>query len=168
MAVYRPNYFLNYERLIATHGGIDLQLLGIGRNGHLGFNEPLSAFRSRTRVSVLSRTTRAQNAPHFPSADLVPQRAITMGVGSILDCRYCLLLATGEEKASIVAKSVEGPITSMISANALQMQPEFTLIMDEAAGGNLKESEHYRWVFDNQPEWEPFRCLPVGGSTKHR
>lgn len=168
MAVDLPAECSNYEQLIATHGGIDLQLLGIGQNGHLGFNEPLSAFRSRTRVSVLSRTTRAQNAPLFPNPDLVPQRAITMGVGSILDCRYCLLLATGEEKAAIVAKAVEGPITSMISATALQLHPECTLILDEAAGGNLKESEYYRWVFENQPEWEPFRCLESAASTKHR
>ena len=161
MAVDLPSECLNYEQLIARHGGIDLQLLGIGRNGHLGFNEPLSAVRYSTRVSVLSRTNRSQNAPHFPKPEMVPQSAITMGVGSILDCRHCLLLATGGEKASIVAKAVEGPITSMISATALQMHPECTLIMDEAAGGNLKESEHYRWVFDNQPEWGAFP-LPSG------
>ena len=146
-----------YERLIADNGGIDLQLLGIGQNGHLGFNEPLSAFRSRTRVKILSPVTRAQNAPLFPRPDLVPHRAITMGVGSILDCRHCILLATGEEKAAIVAKAVEGPITSMISATALQLHPECTLILDEAAGSQLKESEYYHWVFENQPEWEPFR-----------
>ena len=150
----------NYERLIAGNGGIDLQLLGIGQNGHLGFNEPLSALRSRTRVKVLSPVTRAQNAPLFPEPDLVPQRAITMGVGSILDCRRCVLLATGEEKAAIVAKAVEGPITSMISATALQLHPECTLILDEAAGSKLKESEYYHWVFENQPEWEPFRAGP--------
>lgn len=149
---------VNYERLIAGTGGIDLQLLGIGQNGHLGFNEPLSALRSRTRVKILSPMTRAQNAPLFPGPDLVPQRAITMGVGSILDCRRCILLATGEEKAAIVAKAVEGPITSMISATALQLHPECTLILDEAAGSHLKESEYYHWVFENQPEWEPFRA----------
>jgi glucosamine-6-phosphate deaminase len=148
----------NYERLIAENGGIDLQLLGIGQNGHLGFNEPLSAFRSRTRVKILSPVTRAQNAPLFPRPDLVPQRAITMGVGSILDCRRCILLATGEEKAAIIARAVEGPITSMVSATALQLHPECTLILDEAAGSQLKESDYYHWVFENQPEWEPFRA----------
>lgn len=152
---------VNYEQLIAKTGGIDLQLLGIGQNGHLGFNEPLSALRSRTRVKILSPMTRAQNAPLFPGPDLVPQRAITMGVGSILDCRRCILLATGEEKAAIVAKAVEGPITSMISATALQLHPECTLILDEAAGSQLKESEYYHWVFENQPEWEPFRAASV-------
>jgi glucosamine-6-phosphate deaminase len=147
-----------YERLIAENGGIDLQLLGIGQNGHLGFNEPLSAFRSRTRVKILSPVTRAQNAPLFPRPDLVPQRAITMGVGSILDCRRCILLATGEEKSVIIARAVEGPITSMVSATALQLHPECTLILDEAAGRQLKESDYYHWVFENQPEWEPFRA----------
>jgi glucosamine-6-phosphate deaminase len=148
----------NYEKLITENGGIDLQLLGIGQNGHLGFNEPLSAFRSRTRVKILSPVTRAQNGPLFSRPELVPHLAITMGVGSILDCRRCILLATGEEKAAIVAKAVEGPITSMISATALQLHPECTLILDEAAGSQLKESDYYHWVFENQPEWEPFRA----------
>ncbi|HEY5298853.1 MAG TPA: glucosamine-6-phosphate deaminase [Verrucomicrobiae bacterium] len=159
----------HYERLIVKHGGIDLQLLGIGQNGHLGFNEPLSALRSRTRVKILSPVTRAQNAPLFSSADLVPHRAITMGVGSILDCRRCVLLATGEEKAAIIAKAVEGPITSMISATALQLHPECALILDEAAGSLLGESAYYRWTFENQPEWEPFRDLTKNGSSaKHQ
>lgn len=149
----------NYEKLIVESGGIDLQLLGIGQNGHLGFNEPLSAFRSRTRVKILSPVTRAQNTPLFPKADLVPHSAITMGVGSILDCRRCILLATGGEKAAIVAQAVEGPITSMISATALQLHPECTLILDEAAGSLLKEADYYHWVFENQPEWEPFRAV---------
>lgn len=152
---------VKYENLIAKHGGIDLQLLGIGQNGHLGFNEPLSSFRSRTRVTVLSRSTRAQNAPLFSGPETVPKRAITMGVGSILDCRRCLLLATGAEKASIVAKAVEGPITSMISATALQLHPNCTFILDEAAAGKLKESEYHHWIFENQPEWEPFRSASL-------
>lgn len=155
----------NYERLIAENGGIDLQLLGIGQNGHLGFNEPLSALRSRTRVKILSPVTRAQNAPLFPRPELMPHRAITMGVGSILDCRRCILLATGEEKAAIVAKAVEGPITSMVSATALQLHPDCTLILDEMAGSRLKESDYYHWVFENQPEWEPFRTALPAAST---
>jgi len=157
---------VNYERLIVENGGIDLQLLGIGQNGHLGFNEPLSAFRSRTRVKILSPVTRAQNAPLFPRPELVPHRAITMGVGSILDCRRCILLATGEEKAAVVAKAVEGPITSMISATALQLHPECTLILDEAAGSHLKESDYCHSVFENRPEWEPFRVVsPLVGKN---
>jgi glucosamine-6-phosphate deaminase len=149
---------LKYENLILEHGGIDLQLLGIGQNGHMGFNEPLSSFRSRTRVTVLSRATRAQNAPLFPGLDSVPKRAITMGVGTILDCRRTLLLATGVEKASIVAKAIEGPVASMISATALQWHQNCTFVLDEAAAKKLTESEYHRWVFENQPEWASFRA----------
>jgi len=154
-----------YEKLIAQCGGIDLQLLGIGLNGHLGFNEPLSAFNSRTRVKVLSPVTREQNALLFQRPEQMPNRAITMGVGTILDCRRCLLLATGEDKAAIVARAVEGPVTSMISATALQFHPECTFILDEAAASQLKGKDYYHWIFENQPEWEYFRAVsPADGS----
>lgn len=146
-----------YERLIAKFGCLDLQLLGIGRAGHLGFNEPLSALRSRTRVKALAPVTRAQNAPLFQNPDQVPHRAITMGVGTILDARRCLLLATGAEKADIVAKAVEGPITAMISATALQLHPRCTVVVDDAAAANLKGSDYYRWIFENEPEWDGLR-----------
>ena len=105
-----------YETLIQRFGGIDLQLLGIGKAGHIGFNEPLSALRSRTRVKALTPTTIQQNAQFFGGEEKMPRRAITMGVGTILECRRCLLLATGGSKADVIAKAVEGPITSMISA----------------------------------------------------
>lgn len=146
-----------YETLIERFGTIDLQLLGIGRAGHLGFNEPLSALRSRTRVKALSPMTLAQNAPLFEDPKLMPRRAITMGVGTILECRRCLLLATGVEKAEIIAAAVEGPITAMISATALQLHRRCTVVVDEAAASRLKGSEYYRWIFDNEPEWEPYR-----------
>ena len=135
---------VNYEKLIAAGGGIDLQVLGIGLNGHLGFNEPLSAFQSRTRVQTLSRVTRAQNAPQFPSPGHVPHRAITMGVGTILDARRCLLLATGLEKADVVARAIEGPLTEMITATALQLHPACTVILDEHAAGSLKANDRYQ------------------------
>jgi glucosamine-6-phosphate deaminase len=147
----------NYEYTIAKFGGIDLQLLGIGRAGHIGFNEPLSALRSRTRVKALSPTTIAQNASLFGGPENVPRRAITMGVGTILDCRRCLLLATGAEKADIVAKAVEGPITSMISATALQWHLRCTVVVDEEAASQLQGAEYYRWIFANEPEWAEFR-----------
>ncbi len=146
-----------YEALIERFGGIDLQLLGIGRAGHLGFNEPLSALRSRTRVKALAPATLAQNAPLFEDASRMPRRAVTMGVGTILECRRCLLLATGAEKADIIARAVEGPITAMISATALQLHPRCTVVVDEAAASRLQGSEYYRWIFENEPEWEPFR-----------
>jgi glucosamine-6-phosphate deaminase len=147
-----------YEEQITRCGGIDLQLLGIGRAGHLGFNEPLSAFRSRTRVKALAPVTRAQNAPLFEDPDQVPHRAITMGVGTILDARRCLLLATGADKAGIVAKAVEGPITAMISATTLQLHARCNVVVDEPAGSQLLGSEYYRWIFENEPEWDAFRA----------
>lgn len=146
-----------YERLIQHSGSIDLQLLGIGRSGHIGFNEPLSALQSRTRVKALSPQTIEQNAGFFEDKSKMPRRAITMGVGTILDCRRCILLATGEEKAEIIAKAVEGPITSMISATALQLHPRCTVIVDELAASKLQGSEYYRWIFMNEPEWAPYR-----------
>jgi glucosamine-6-phosphate deaminase len=149
-----------YEAQITRCGGIDIQLLGIGNNGHLGFNEPLSPFKSRTCVKVLSPATVAQNAPLFANPAQMPRRAITMGVGTIMDARRCLLLATGVDKAKIVAQAIEGPITSMISATALQWHPDCTIVLDEAAAGQLKEKDYYRWIFANQPEWDFFRTAP--------
>jgi glucosamine-6-phosphate deaminase len=146
-----------YEALIQRFGGIDLQLLGIGKAGHIGFNEPLSALRSRTRVKALTPTTLKQNASTFGGEDHVPRRAITMGVGTILDCRRCLLLATGDTKAEVIAKAVEGPITSMISATTLQLHARCTVVVDEEAGSQLREKEYYRWIFENEPEWEAYR-----------
>lgn len=146
-----------YEARIREAGGVGLQLLGLGRSGHIGFNEPLSALRSRTRVKALTQTTIQQNATLFGGPYLVPRRAITMGVGTILDARRVLLLATGAHKAAIVAATVEGPITAMISATALQLHERCTVIVDEAAAVELKGSEYYRWIFESEPEWEPYR-----------
>jgi len=147
----------HYEKLIGDAGGIDLQLLGIGKSGHIGFNEPLSALKSRTREKALTPTTIKQNAPFFGGEDRMPRRAITMGVGTILDARRCILLATGEAKADIIAQAVEGPITSMVTASALQLHPKATVIVDEAAAAKLKEKEYYRWIFANEPEWQEYR-----------
>ena len=147
----------HYEASIQRFGGIDLQLLGIGRAGHIGFNEPLSALRSRTRVKALTPTTLKQNAPFFGGEENMPRRAITMGVGTIIEARRCLLLATGESKAEIIAQAVEGPITSMVTASALQLHPRCTVIVDEAAATRLKGQGYYRWVFENEPEWEEYR-----------
>jgi len=147
----------HYEQLITDAGGIDLQLLGIGKSGHIGFNEPLSALKSRTREKALTPTTIKQNAPFFGGEDKMPRRALTMGVGTILDARRCLLLATGEAKAEIIAQAVEGPITSMVTASALQLHAKATVIVDEAAAAKLKEKEYYRWIFDSEPEWEEYR-----------
>jgi glucosamine-6-phosphate deaminase len=146
-----------YEEKMKRCGGIDLQLLGIGAAGHIGFNEPLSALRSRTRVKALSPATVEQNANFFGGGANVPRRAITMGVGTILDCRRCLMLATGAKKAGVIAKAVEGPITAMVSATALQWHPHCTVVVDEPAASQLQAAEYYRWIFENEPEWEEFR-----------
>ena len=149
---------VGYEERIRACGGIDLQLLGIGDDGHIGFNEPLSALMSRTREKALTRKTREQNAPMFGGdAAQVPARAITMGVGTILDSRRCLMLVTGRAKAEVLASAVEGPITGMISATALQLHPHCTVVTDEDAAAQLRGRDYYRWTFENEPEWRELR-----------
>lgn len=147
----------HYEATIKRFGGIDLQLLGIGKAGHIGFNEPGSALRSRTRVKALTPTTLKQNGPMFGGEDHVPRRAITMGVGTIIEARRCVLLATGESKSGIVAQAVEGPITSMVTASSLQLHARCTVVVDEEAAAGLKEKDYYRWIFQNEPEWQDYQ-----------
>ncbi len=148
----------DYEALIASSGGIDVQLLGIGVAGHIGFNEPLSSIMSRTRAKALTPTTRLQNAEMFGgNVDDVPSRALTMGVGTILEAKELILLATGAVKAEIVAKAVEGPITSMVSASAIQLHPNCKVIVDRAAAAQLQGREYYDFVFANEPEWAEYR-----------
>ena len=144
----------HYEAAIRAAGGIDLQLLGIGREGHIGFNEPSSSLASRTRIKTLTPQTIKDNAKCFGSPDKVPHHVITMGVGTIMDTRQCLLLATGEAKAEAVARMAEGPITADLPASILQMHPVCKLVVDEAAAAHLKRSEYYRWVYDNKPDWQ--------------
>ena len=149
-----------YERCIRSCGGIDLQLLGIGVSGHIGFNEPLSALRSRTRDKALTPATLRQNAPMFGGdIERMPHRAITMGVGTILEARKLLVLVTGAEKAAIVAKAVEGPISSMVSASAIQLHEDCCVVVDEEAASQLEGQEYYRWIYANEPEWAPYRTL---------
>jgi glucosamine-6-phosphate deaminase len=108
-------------------------------------------------VKALTPTTLKQNAAAFGGEDKMPRRAITMGVGTILECRRCILLATGESKAEVIAQAVEGPITSMISATSLQLHGRCTVVVDEEAASLLKEKDYYRWIFANEPEWEDYR-----------
>jgi glucosamine-6-phosphate deaminase len=147
----------HYEALIQKAGGIDLQLLGIGRAGHIAFNEPLSSLQSRTRIKALSPATLEQNGKFFGGPDKVPPRAITMGVGTILESRRCVLLALGKEKAEVVAKAIEGPVTSMITATAVQMHPRCAVVLDEAAASQLTQKDYYRWIFAHEPEWQEFQ-----------
>ena len=145
-----------YEDLMDAAGGIELQLLGIGRSGHIGFNEPLSAFNSRTRVEWLATATLDQNAPHFPDAAQMPRQAITMGVGTIMDARRCLLLATGPDKAGVLARAVEGPLTGMVPASALQLHPDCLVVTDDDAASRLKGKRDYQQAFQNDPKWKRF------------
>jgi glucosamine-6-phosphate deaminase len=147
-----------YEKKIREFGGIDLQVLGIGRDGHIGFNEPLSSLQSRTRVKALTPSTIEQNSPLFENPSEMPRRAITMGVGTILEAKKIICLVTGSSKAEVLAKAVEGPITSMVTASALQLHPKCVVIVDEKSASFLKEKIYYNWIFNNEPEWEPYRA----------
>jgi glucosamine-6-phosphate deaminase len=154
MAADPEKFCRSYEEKIRAAGGIDLQLLGIGTDGHIGFNEPTSSLASRTRIKTLTARTRKDNARFFGSEDAVPFHVITMGIGTILDTRKTVLLATGKNKAHAVAQAVEGPITSMNPASALQLHPSAVFCLDEEAASELTRADYYRWVFDNKPAWQ--------------
>jgi glucosamine-6-phosphate deaminase len=142
-----------YERDIRAAGGIDLQLLGIGRDGHLGFNEPTSSLASRTRIKTLTRLTREANQAGFGREE-VPLHVVTMGIATILEARHCLLIADGPAKADAVARMVEGPLTAMVPASALQLHPHATIIIDESAAAGLSLRDYYREVQHNKPQWQ--------------
>ena len=141
-----------YEQRIEECGGIDVQILGIGSDGHIAFNEPASSLSSRTRLKTLAKQTIDDNARFFSSRDEVPVYAITMGVGTIMEARKILLLANGAKKAQAVAAAVEGPVTSMITASALQMHPDATVYVDEPAASKLKMREYYDWIQKKKPD----------------
>jgi len=141
-------YCARYEQCIRNSGGIDLQILGIGRNGHIGFNEPTSSLASRTRLKALSRETTEDNRQSFANESEMPKCAITMGIGTILETRKVLLLASGHSKAAAVAKAIEGPITSSVSASALQLHPDATFIIDEEAAHSLTQRDYYHHVVE--------------------
>jgi glucosamine-6-phosphate deaminase len=144
-----------YEQAIVEAGGIDLQLLGIGANGHIGFNEPTSSFASRTRIKTLTKQTVQDNAVFFGGDEaLVPRHCITMGIGTIMAARKLILLAFGEGKAGVVAAMVEEPLTAMVPASILQYHPAAKIFIDEAAATALQLSAYYRWVFDAKPTWQ--------------
>src|SRR5205823_12078626 len=131
------DWCLHYEQQIRRAGGIDLQILGIGRSGHIGFNEPGSTRHSRTRLVTLDPVTRRDAASGFFGEENVPQQALTMGVGTILEARKIVILAFGEHKAGIVQKAVEGEVTDAIAASFLQNHPDATFLLDAAAAGQL-------------------------------
>jgi glucosamine-6-phosphate deaminase len=149
-----PGFCLRYEQQIRAAGGIDWQLLGIGSDGHIGFNEPTSSLASRTRIKTLTQQTRADNARFFGGETAVPHHVITMGIGTIMEARQVVLLAFGPDKARAVAEAVEGPITAMNPASILQLHPVAKIVLDEPAASQLKKADYYRWVYDNKPDWQ--------------
>ncbi len=141
-----------FEAAIAAAGGIDLQILGIGRNGHIGFNEPTSSLASRTRVKTLMSATRVDNSRFFTDEHQVPRHCVTQGLGTILEAREVLLVAQGTAKAEAIARAVEGPVSSMCPASVLQLHPRATLVIDEEAAQQLTLRDYYRYVQENPVE----------------
>jgi len=160
-----------YERMISEEGGIDLQVLGIGGDGHIAFCEPGSSLAGRTSLVALHPKTIADNARFFANEDEVPRKALTMGVGTILESRSCLILAKGRAKADVWAKMIEGPVTSQVTASALQLHPWVIAISDRDAASQLQHVDYYRhidremadqpvlprWVFER--EFDPRRLV---------
>lgn len=143
-----------YEGLIAAAGGVDIQILGIGTDGHVGFNEPMSSLGSRTRIKTLTRQTRQDNARFFDTIDDVPDHVLTQGLGTIREARHLLLLAMGEAKAEAIAAAVEGPVASICPASALQLHPHVSVLVDEAAASRLAHREYYTDTFGRKPAWQ--------------
>ena len=139
-----------YDAAIAAVGGVDVQVLGIGSNGHIGFNEPFSSFSSRTRVKTLTAQTREDNARFFSTIDEVPRRCVTQGLGTIMEARVALMVVTGEHKAGAVAAMVEGPVAASCPASILQFHPRAVIIVDEAAGSQLKNAEYFREIAETE------------------
>ena len=145
-----------YEAMIAAAGGVDVQLLGVGSNGHVGFNEPTSSLASRTRIKTLAHRTRADNARFFSSPDEVPRHCLAQGLGTIMDARNVVLVAQGARKAGAVAALVEGPVTALVPASVLQLHRRATVVVDEDAAGRLTLTEYYRWTYAHKPDWQRF------------
>jgi glucosamine-6-phosphate deaminase len=149
-----PALCARYEALLADLGGVDVQLLGIGSDGHIGFNEPGSSLGSRTRIKTLTAGTRRDNARFFGSLDEVPHHVVTQGLATIGAARHALLVATGSAKAEPVARAVEGPLTAMCPASVLQLHPHATVVVDEAAAARLVHAAYYRDVSAGKPPWQ--------------
>ncbi len=143
-----------YEAALAAAGGVDLQVLGIGTDGHLAFNEPGSSLASRTRLKTLTEGTRRDNARFFGSLVEVPRHVLTQGLGTIRRARHLLLVATGEGKAQAVAEAVEGPVSASCPASVLQLHPHATVLLDEAAASRLARLSYYREVLAGKPGWQ--------------
>jgi glucosamine-6-phosphate deaminase len=144
----------DYDAAVRS-AGVDLQLLGVGTDGHVGFNEPGSSLASRTRIKTLTAQTRKDNARFFGGdIDAVPRHVLTQGIGTILAAQHLVLLAWGDGKAEAVAQLAEGPVTAMMPASALQLHPHATVIVDEEAAGRLRLADYYRETYAAKPEWQ--------------
>ncbi|MEO5779546.1 glucosamine-6-phosphate deaminase [Arthrobacter oryzae] len=146
----------HYEEAIKAAGGIDIQILGVGENGHIGFNEPSSSLSSRTRVKTLTRTTREANSRFFETLDDVPRHCLTQGLGTIMDAREVVLMAQGSHKASAIAGLIEGPLSARCPGSVLQLHPAATVIIDRAAAAELEGQEYYEETYRNKPAWQRF------------
>lgn len=151
-----PAACARYEEQIAAAGGVDVQILGIGQNGHIGFNEPGSSFASRTRIKTLASRTRQDNTRFFASADEVPTHCLTQGLGTISDAGETVLVAQGANKAAAIAAMAEGPVSALCPASVLQFHRRATIVIDEAAAGDLQLADYYREVYEGKPSWQQF------------
>jgi len=149
-----PTAGSRYEELIAQAGGVDVQVLGIGSDGHLAFNEPGSSLASRTRIKTLTAETRKDNARFFGAPDQVPVHVLTQGLGTILQARHLLLIATGADKAAAVAAAVEGAVSASCPASVLQLHPHATVLLDPPAAAQLARLDYYREVYAAKPAWQ--------------
>ncbi|MGO4384841.1 glucosamine-6-phosphate deaminase [Specibacter sp. RAF43] len=143
-----------YEEAIKAAGGVDLQILGVGTNGHIGFNEPGSSLASRTRIKTLQEQTRTDNARFFDSLEDVPHHVVTQGLGTIMDARHVVLVASGAGKAQAVRDFIEGPVTASCPASVLQFHPHATILVDEAAAAELTMAAQYRQTYSSKPAWQ--------------
>lgn len=144
-----------YEQAIVDAGGVDLQILGIGTDGHIAFNEPGSSLASRTRIKTLTHQTREDNARFFGGdVERVPHHCLTQGLGTIMAARHLVLLATGRHKAEAVHQLVEGPVSAMWPGTIMQHHPHATVLVDDAAASRLQLADYYRETYASKPEWQ--------------
>ncbi len=146
---------VRYEQAIVDAGGVDVQILGIGTDGHIAFNEPGSSLASRTRIKTLTAQTREDNARFFDGdLDKVPVHCLTQGLGTIMSARHLVLLATGKQKAEAVHQLVEGPVSAMWPATIMQMHQHATVLIDDAAASRLQLADYYRQTYATKPAWQ--------------
>lgn len=145
-----------YDAAIRKAGGVDVQFLGIGTDGHVGFNEPMSSLASRTRVKTLTEQTRQDNARFFADVSEVPHHVLTQGLGTISEARHLMLIGLGAGKAAAIAAAVEGPLAAMCPASVLQLHPHVTVVVDEAAAAQLTHADYYRYAVAHKPDWQRF------------